>query len=441
MTRIGYYFKYSPGKPDLPTVAQREWLHQDFHYDNVFHACLTLFTVSTGEGWPLVLKNSMDATEVNQGPSPGAHPQMAIFYVVFFIVFPFFFVNIFVALIIITFQEQGENELIDQELDKNQISFDCHYHDCSLIQGYMSFRNNALTSLSTPKPVSKFMPCNKLSVKYKVWKIVVSQPFDYFIMAMIVINTVILMMKTNLTFISLGFLRLFRAARLIKLLRKGYTIRILLWTFIQSFKALPYVCLLLVMLFFIYAIIGMQVFGNIEISNDSALNRHNNFRTFFQALILLFRCATGEAWQEIMLACIKGSPCAAEAEVQDGCGSSIAYLYFVSFIFLCSFLMLNLFVAVIMDNFDYLTRDSSILGPHHLDEFIRAWAEYDPAATGQIHYTDMYEMLRSIEPPVGFGKNCPYRLAYRKLIRMNMPVAENNTVNFKTTLFALIKRV
>lgn len=42
--------------------------------------------------------------------------------------------------------------------------------------------------------------------------------------------------------------------------------------------------------------------------------------------------------------------------------------------------MLNLFVAVIMDNFDYLTRDSSILGPHHLDEFIRVWAEYDPAA-------------------------------------------------------------
>lgn len=49
-------------------------------------------------------------------------------------------------------------------------------------------------------------------------------------------------------------------------------------------------------------------------------------------------------------------------------------------LFLCVFQMLNLFVAVIMDNFEYLTRDSSILGPHHLDEFIRVWAEYDPAA-------------------------------------------------------------
>lgn len=44
------------------------------------------------------------------------------------------------------------------------------------------------------------------------------------------------------------------------------------------------------------------------------------------------------------------------------------------------FQMLNLFVAVIMDNFEYLTRDSSILGPHHLDEYVRIWAEYDPAA-------------------------------------------------------------
>jgi len=58
---------------------------------------------------------------------------------------------------------------------------------------------------------------------------------------------------------------------------------------------------------------------------------------------------------------------------------------------------------------------------------------------GRILYTDMYEMLRKMEPPVGFGKKCPYRLAYRKLIRMNMPVELNGTVHFTTTLFALIR--
>merc|ERR1711881_87979 len=72
-----------------------------------------------------------------------------------------------------------------------------------------------------------------------------------------------LMVEFATTIINVGFLRLFRAARLIKLLRQGYTIRILLWTFVQSFKALPYVILLIAMLFFIYAIIGMQIFGNV----------------------------------------------------------------------------------------------------------------------------------------------------------------------------------
>lgn len=124
---------------------------------------------------------------------------------------------------------------------------------------------------------------------------------------------------------------------------------------------------------------------------------------------------------------------------KNSCGSDLTFGYFVSFIFFCSFLMLNLFVAVIMDNFDYLTRDSSILGAHHLDEFVRIWAEYDPNATGKIHYTEMYDMLKNMDPPLGFGNKCPNRLAYKKLIRMNMPVDVDGKVNFTTTLFALIR--
>lgn len=128
-----------------------------------------------------------------------------------------------------------------------------------------------------------------------------------------------------------------------------------------------------------------------------------------------------------MLSCLGGQKCEMDPAVpaldpEGGCGSDFAYFYFVSFMFFSSFLvrgrkwrltdlpelrqkflkaatlsrtdqslpffssclspvqMLNLFVAVIMDNFEYLTRDSSILGPHHLDEFVRIWGEYDRAA-------------------------------------------------------------
>ncbi|KAF6733911.1 Voltage-dependent N-type calcium channel subunit alpha-1B [Oryzias melastigma] len=468
---------------DEVAAMPREWKKYEFHYDNVLWAFLTLFTVSTGEGWPTVLKHSVDATFEDQGPSPGYRIEMSIFYVVYFVVFPFFFVNIFVALIIITFQEQGDKALSECSLEKNE-------------RACIDFAINA-------KPLTRYMPENAQSFQYRMWKFVVSAPFEYSIMIMIALNTVVLMMKfhgapdfyevmlknLNIVFttlfslecilkiiafgplnylkdawnvfdfvtvlgsitdilvteindrlLNLSFLRLFRAARLIKLLRQGYTIRILLWTFVQSFKALPYVCLLIAMLFFIYAIIGMQVFGNIDLNEDTAINHHNNFRTFLQALMLLFRSATGEAWHEIMLSCLSQRACDERAGTTvKECGSDFAYFYFVSFIFLCSFLMLNLFVAVIMDNFEYLTRDSSILGPHHLDEFIRVWAEYDPAACGRISYKDMYNLLRVISPPLGLGKNCPNRVAYKRLVKMNMPIADDNTVHFTSTLMALIR--
>lgn len=67
------------------------------------------------------------------------------------------------------------------------------------------------------------------------------------------------MVKTSGSIISINFFRLFRVMRLVKLLARGEGIRTLLWTFIKSFQALPYVALLIVMLFFIYAVIGMQV--------------------------------------------------------------------------------------------------------------------------------------------------------------------------------------
>uniref|UniRef100_A0A8C7KZZ0 Voltage-dependent N-type calcium channel subunit alpha n=1 Tax=Oncorhynchus kisutch TaxID=8019 RepID=A0A8C7KZZ0_ONCKI len=468
---------------DEVAAQDREWKKYEFHYDNVLWAFLTLFTVSTGEGWPMVLKHSVDATYEDEGPSPGFRMETSIFYVVYFVVFPFFFVNIFVALIIITFQEQGDKAMSECSLEKNE-------------RACIDFAINA-------KPLTRYMPADKQSFQYKMWQFVVSPPFEYSIMTMIALNTVVLMMKfhgapelyeamlkhLNIVFtalftlecilkiiafgplnylkaawnvfdfvtvlgsitdilvteikdklINLSFLRLFRAARLIKLLRQGYTIRILLWTFVQSFKALPYVCLLIAMLFFIYAIIGMQVFGNIELNEESAINHHNNFQTFFQALMLLFRSATGEAWHEIMLSCLSNRPCdKLSGSGGKECGSDFAYFYFVSFIFLCSFLMLNLFVAVIMDNFEYLTRDASILGPHHLDEFVRVWAEYDPAACGRMTYLDMYEMLRHMSPPLGLGKKCPPRIAYKRLVKMNMPIADDNTVHFTSTLMALIR--
>ena len=64
----------------------------------------------------------MSSTYEDEGPIPWFRTDMAIFYIVYFVVFPFFFVNIFVALVIVTFNELGEAELTD-DIDKNQVFF------------------------------------------------------------------------------------------------------------------------------------------------------------------------------------------------------------------------------------------------------------------------------------------------------------------------------
>ncbi|KAG5836460.1 hypothetical protein ANANG_G00254990 [Anguilla anguilla] len=475
-------------------MKERVWYNSDFNFDNVLMGMMALYTVSTFEGWPVILYQAIDANAENKGPIYNYRVDISIFFIVYIIVIAFFMMNIFVGFVIITFREQGEQEYKNCELDKNQRQ--CIYY--------------ALKS----QPIKVYIPKNP--TQFKFWSIVNSSGFEYIMFVLILLNTVTLAVQhyeqsklfnfvmdiLNMAFtglftvemvlkllalrfrhyfmdawnsfdalivvgsvvdivvsefsggghegegeessrVSITFFRLFRVMRLVKLLNKGEGIRTLLWSFVKSLQALPYVALLIAMIFFIYAVIGMQTFGKVALLDNTDINRNTNFQTFPQAVLVLFRCATGEAWQEIMLGCLPGKRCDPESDYEPGeeftCGSNFAYLYFISFFMLCAFLIINLFVAVIMDNFDYLTRDWSILGPHHLDEFKRIWSEYDPEASGRIKHLDVVALLRRIQPPLGFGKLCPHRVACRRLVAMNMPLNTDGTVKFNATLFALVR--
>ncbi|XP_022262303.1 voltage-dependent L-type calcium channel subunit alpha-1D isoform X20 [Canis lupus baileyi] len=484
----GLFILYKDGDVDNPVVRERIWQNSDFNFDNVLSAMMALFTVSTFEGWPALLYKAIDSNGENVGPVYNYRVEISIFFIIYIIIVAFFMMNIFVGFVIVTFQEQGEKEYKNCELDKNQ--------------------RQCVEYALKARPLRRYIPKNPY--QYKFWYVVNSSPFEYMMFVLIMLNTLCLAMQhyeqskmfndamdiLNMVFtgvftvemvlkviafkpkhyftdawntfdalivvgsvvdiaitevnnseesnrISITFFRLFRVMRLVKLLSRGEGIRTLLWTFIKSFQALPYVALLIAMLFFIYAVIGMQMFGKVAMRDNNQINRNNNFQTFPQAVLLLFRCATGEAWQEIMLACLPGKLCDPESDYNPGeeytCGSNFAIVYFISFYMLCAFLIINLFVAVIMDNFDYLTRDWSILGPHHLDEFKRIWSEYDPEAKGRIKHLDVVTLLRRIQPPLGFGKLCPHRVACKRLVAMNMPLNSDGTVMFNATLFALVR--
>ncbi|XP_033079134.1 voltage-dependent L-type calcium channel subunit alpha-1C isoform X23 [Trachypithecus francoisi] len=525
----GNYITYKDGEVDHPIIQPRSWENSKFDFDNVLAAMMALFTVSTFEGWPELLYRSIDSHTEDRGPIYNYRVEISIFFIIYIIIIAFFMMNIFVGFVIVTFQEQGEQEYKNCELDKNQrqcveyalkarplrryipknqhqykvwyvvnstyfeylmfvlilLNTIClamqHYGQSCLFKIAMNILNMLFTGLFTVEMILKliaFKPKGYFSDPWNVFDflivigsiidVILSETNHYFcdawntFDALIVVGSIVDIAITEVnpaehtqcspsmnaeenSRISITFFRLFRVMRLVKLLSRGEGIRTLLWTFIKSFQALPYVALLIVMLFFIYAVIGMQVFGKIALNDTTEINRNNNFQTFPQAVLLLFRCATGEAWQDIMLACMPGKKCAPESEPSNStegetpCGSSFAVFYFISFYMLCAFLIINLFVAVIMDNFDYLTRDWSILGPHHLDEFKRIWAEYDPEAKGRIKHLDVVTLLRRIQPPLGFGKLCPHRVACKRLVSMNMPLNSDGTVMFNATLFALVR--
>uniref|UniRef100_A0A8C7T394 Voltage-dependent L-type calcium channel subunit alpha n=1 Tax=Oncorhynchus mykiss TaxID=8022 RepID=A0A8C7T394_ONCMY len=513
------YIRTADGDVNQPFVHKRVWHNSEFNFDNVLMAMMALFTVSTFEGWPSLLYKAIDSNRENLGPIYNYRIEISIFFIIYIIIIAFFMMNIFVGFVIVTFQEQGEKEYKNCELDKNQrqcVEYALKAHPlrryipknpyqykfwyvvnstgfeyimfvlimlntlCLAVQHYgqsatfnyvMDILNMVFTAVFTAEMVLKliaFKPRVRTDVRGSLLCILLSttepttghyftdawNTFDALIVVGSVVDIAITEVNVSTTFsvssntednarISITFFRLFRVMRLVKLLSRGEGIRTLLWTFIKSFQALPYVALLIAMLFFIYAVIGMQVFGKIAMVDGTHINRNNNFQTFPQAVLLLFRCATGEAWQEIMLACISGKLCDPESDYNPGeemtCGASFAYIYFISFYMLCAFLIINLFVAVIMDNFDYLTRDWSILGPHHLDEFKRIWSEYDPEAKGRIKHLDVVTLLRRIQPPLGFGKLCPHRVACKRLVAMNMPLNSDGTVMFNATLFALVR--
>ena len=219
--------------------------------------------------------------------------------------------------------------------------------------------------------------------------------------------------------ISVSFFRLFRVLRVVKLLSKGDGLRTLLYTFVKSFQALPWVAAFIAIIFFVYGVVGMQVrnifhwfnswpfflfrsLGKLSqeralLSTSTTISRLSArwgqqsyatrwfwFRHFSSSFarrpgkvgkrsclpVLPHRSLTASSY--ITLTLIQAAVCDPNSDQGDatGCGSNFSFFFFTSFILICGFLVLNLFIAVIMDNFDYLVQDRSILGPHHLVSII-----------------------------------------------------------------------
>jgi hypothetical protein len=457
------------------------------NFDNTAHSMNTLFAAATTEGWVLTLFNTVDSLGEGRSMVENHRPMIATFLVIFMILVSLFMMNLFIGFVIVTYQDAQEDE----------------FKYCILDKGDRECVEYVLRS----KPVKTWKPGESAAaIQSWAYELSVSYYFDATITGLIVLNLVVLMMKMEamsdsytMTLQSLNyfftgvfvieaaikmvglsirgyfsnrwngfdfaivlgsaidvigeavgagellsFLRIFRALRIIKLINSYSQTQKLLDTFFRSFVELPYVMMLVGMLFFVYAVVGMQLFGRNArqafVKNDSdtttllygdnsAIDDHANFTNLWSALALLFRASTGEDWQRITNSLWLD---AANGECQENpsdglsstCGSAFGIFYMISFVVIGSFVVLNLFVAVIVDNFEFLTTDEAELGAHSMDAFPKLWGDFDPEGVGFIPLPRLEKLLMRIDPPFGL-KGCPEFIVYDKLKQVRCKIQYN----------------
>jgi len=143
--------------------------------------------------------------------------------------------------------------------------------------------------------------------------------------------------------------RTFRVLRVARLLRQFKSMQIIIGVIQRSIKSFVYIALLLFLFVYIYALLGMTLFGDLKKfpvgeglanGNNGPLSRAN-FDNFNNAFITVFQILTLENWQNIIY----------DMLYYSGVSFAIPSLFCISWIFIGNFILLNLFLAILLDSF------------------------------------------------------------------------------------------
>lgn len=187
--------------------------------------------------------------------------------------------------------------------------------------------------------------------------------FD-FIVAIGSITGIIISKNTKLSIKGASLLRAFRILRLLRLLKRGgKSLYMIFNTFVITMQSLANIGGLLILIMYIYSIIGIIYFGDIK--RNGNMSEYINFETFSSAFITLFTVATIDSWNLTMSSFTYSleawNQCVENPSFEDyqkngyktiGCGSKAnAFLFFVSYMFIVSLVFLKLFIAIILEGY------------------------------------------------------------------------------------------
>ncbi|MEQ2262115.1 Sodium channel protein type 2 subunit alpha [Xenotaenia resolanae] len=238
-------------------------------------------------------------------------------------------------------------------------------------------------------------------------------------------------------------IRLARIGRVLRLIKSAKGIRTLLFALMMSLPALFNIGLLLFLVMFIYAIFGMSNFAYVK--KEKGIDDLFNFETFGNSMICLFQITTSAGWDSLLAPILNKDKddCDPEIEnpgsnVKGNCGNpSVGIAFFVSYIIICFLIVVNMYIAVILENFGVATEESTEpLSEDDFEIFYEVWEKFDPLATQFVKYSMLSDFADALNPPLRIPK--PNKL---ELISMDLPVVSGNRIHCLDILFAFTKRV
>uniref|UniRef100_A0A8D3CA94 Sodium channel protein n=1 Tax=Scophthalmus maximus TaxID=52904 RepID=A0A8D3CA94_SCOMX len=474
------------------------WKNVKINFDNVGAGYLALLQVATFKGWMDIMYAAIDSRRVEDQPIYESNLYMYIYFVIFIIFGSFFTLNLFIGVIIDNFNQLkpvfyflslyfgGQDIFMTEEQKK--------YYNAmkklgskkpqkpiprpqNFIQGMVfDFVTQQVFDISIMiliclNMVTMMVETDDQSAETEVvlyWVnfifiVVFTVEFVLKLFALrhyyftngwnvfdvvVVILSIVGMFLADIIekyFVSptlFRVIRLARIGRILRLIKGAKGIRTLLFALMMSLPALFNIGLLLFLVMFIFSIFGMSNFGYVK--HGAGIDDMYNFETFGNSMIILFMITTSAGWDGLLLPILNYPPDCDPLLENPGtpatgdCGNpSVGIFFFVMYIIISFLIVVNMYIAIILENFSVATEESADpLSEDDFETFYEIWEKFDPDASQFITYAKLSDFADALEHPLRVPK--PNTI---ELIAMDMPMVSGDRIHCLDILFAFTKRV
>uniref|UniRef100_A0A6Q2YRM3 Voltage-dependent T-type calcium channel subunit alpha n=1 Tax=Esox lucius TaxID=8010 RepID=A0A6Q2YRM3_ESOLU len=389
-------------------MANYKWVRQQYNFDNLAQALMSLFVLASKDGWVDIMYDGLDAVGVDQQPQLNYNPWMLLYFISFLLIVSFFVLNMFVGVVVENFHKcrrsqeaeeakrREEKRLKRMEKKRRKAQSKPYYSDYSptrllihkmctsqyldlfitIVIG-LNVITMAMEHYQQPKELENALRiCNYIFtiifVLESVFKLVAFgfrrffkdrwNQLDLAIVLLSIMGITLEEIEVNASLpinpTIIRIMRVLRIARVLKLLKMAVGMRALLDTVMQALPQVGNLGLLFMLLFFIFAALGVELFGDLicdELHPCEGLGRYATFKNFGMAFLLLFRVSTGDNWNGIMKDTLRDC----QQENSGTCYNTVVSpIYFVSFVLTAQFVLVNVVIAVLMKHLEESNKEA-----------------------------------------------------------------------------------